>query len=241
MYLVKGPMPGMTSGEDMSGMSGMAGMDMSGGTLADWGAREAFLLFAMWAVMMVAMMLPSAAPMILLFARVRANRLGTGRRSTPTFFFTGGYLAVWVAFSAAAALMQWTLHSLAVLSPGMRTVSPFVTGAILIGAGVYQWMPLKQNCLSHCQSPLGFLTTSWREGKRGAISMGMKHGAFCLGCCWALMALLFAGGVMNLAVVAAISIAVLIEKVVPAGQLIARVYGIVLITAGILSMTMPVS
>jgi predicted metal-binding membrane protein len=233
MYLVKGPMPGATSG---GAMSGMAGMDMSADAFASWGMREAFLLFAMWAVMMVAMMLPSATPMILLFARVRAARLAKGQPGTPTFFFTGGYLAVWGAFSAVAALMQWTLHSLAVLSPGMRTVSPFVTGAILIGAGVYQWMPLKQSCLSHCQSPLGFLTTSWKEGKRGAISMGIKHGAFCLGCCWALMALLFAGGVMNLAVVAAISIAVLIEKVVPAGQMIARIYGVLLITAGILSM-----
>ncbi len=222
-------MPGAMGG---GGMDGMAGMAMSSGTIADWNVREAFLLFAMWAVMMVAMMLPSASPMILLFARIGSTRSASGRANTPTFFFVAGYVAVWTLFSVLAAATQWGLHSLAVLSPGMRTASPFISGMILIAAGVYQWLPLKQSCLSHCRSPLGFLSSSWREGKLGAVTMGVSHGAFCLGCCWMLMMLLFVGGVMNLLWVAAIGVVVLLEKTVPAGDWIARLAGVLLIVAG---------
>ncbi len=215
-------------------MNGMAGMEMAAASPISWGPEEALLLFAMWSVMMVAMMLPSAAPVILLFSRIGATRTASGRRSTPVSFFASGYLAVWLAFSAVAALVQWALHSLALLSPEMRSASPILSGVILIAAGLYQWLPAKQSCLTHCRSPLGFLTTSWKEGRKGAIGMGITHGAFCLGCCWMLMLLLFVGGVMNLLWVAAISIVVLVEKIVPAGPVVARVTGAVLIIAGIL-------
>ncbi|MGK2935928.1 MAG: DUF2182 domain-containing protein [Gemmatimonadaceae bacterium] len=235
VYLLVAPMPGMSGAagsEGMAGMAGMAGMDAAT-ALAAWSWREALLLFAMWAVMMVAMMLPSAAPMILLFSRVGASRAAHGRHGTSVLFFAAGYLTVWWVFSAVAAAVQWQLHSAAVLSPEMRAVSPLVGGAILIAAGVYQWLPIKESCLSHCRSPLGFLATSWREGKLGAVRMGLEHGMFCVGCCWLLMALLFVAGVMNLLWIAVLSVMVLLEKVVPRGALIARMAGVLLITAGV--------
>ena len=228
IYLFKAPMPGSMDGDGMAGMAGM-----SATALSSWGWTEALLLFAMWSVMMVAMMLPSAAPMILLFSRIGATRRARGDRNTPVIFFAVGYLAVWTAFSAVAASIQWNLHSLAVLSPEMRVASPFASAAILIAAGVYQWLPLKQSCLSHCRSPLGFLSTSWREGHGGAVRMGITHGAFCLGCCWMIMALLFVAGVMNLAWVAALSAVVLLEKIVPGGPVVARVAGVLFIVAGV--------
>ena len=230
VYLISGPMPGSMGGDNMASM---AGMHATATSLASWGPREALLLFAMWAVMMVAMMLPSAAPMILLFSRISVTRSARNERNTPVIFFATGYLAVWVAFSVIAALIQFTLHSLAVLSPGMRTASPIASAVILIAAGVYQWLPVKQSCLRHCRSPLGFLTTSWKEGPRGAVTMGITHGAFCVGCCWMLMALLFVAGVMNIVWVAALSAVVLLEKIIPAGPIIARVAGVLLIAAGV--------
>lgn len=213
-------------------MSGMPGMKMAASGVAAWGPSDGFVLFAMWVVMMVAMMLPSAAPVILLFSRIGATRASSGRVSTPMSFFAAGYLAVWIAFSAVAALLQFGLHYLTLLSLEMRSANSILSGAILIATGVYQWLPVKQSCLSHCRSPLGFLTTSWKEGKRGAIRMGVTHGAFCVGCCWMLMLLLFVGGVMNLLLVAAISAMVLLEKVFPAGLVIARVSGALLVIAG---------
>lgn len=223
-------MPGSMPG---GGMAGMAGMQMAGTSLTGWGWREGLLLFAMWAVMMVAMMLPSATPMILLFSRIGATRSARESSSTPVGFFAAGYLAVWVAFSGVAAVVQWTLHSLAVLSPGMRTASPVVSAAILIAAGAYQWLPVKQSCLRNCRSPLGFFSTSWREGRFGAVNMGLTHGTFCVGCCWMLMALLFVAGVMNLMWIAALSAVVLLEKVFPGGAIISRITGALLIVAGL--------
>lgn len=227
IYLVKAPMPGSMSGE------GMAGMAMTAPSLGTWSALDGLLLFAMWAVMMVAMMLPSAAPMILLFSRIGATRSARAGASTPVLFFALGYLIVWWSFSAVAALVQWALHSLALLSPDMRAPSPVAGAVILIAAGVYQWLPIKQTCLKHCRSPLGFLATSWREGRRGAIAMGIEHGAFCVGCCWLLMALLFVAGVMNLVWVAALSTIVLMEKVAPRGAVIARAVGVGFIVTGV--------
>lgn len=227
LYLIAGPpMPGMTMGV-------MEGMEMARPAPDQWSWMEGWLLFAMWAVMMVAMMLPSAAPVLLLVSRIGATRSARGTHHTPVVFFATGYLIVWVAFSAAAALMQWALHSAAVLSADMRVASPVVGGAILIAAGIYQWLPVKQSCLRHCRTPLGFLTEWWREGPSGALAMGMRHGAFCVGCCWMLMALLFVAGVMNLAWVAALSAIVLLEKVLPGGPVIARAAGIGFIVAGV--------
>lgn len=211
----------------------MDGMAMAAPALQSWGWTELLPLFMMWAVMMVAMMLPSAAPVILLFSRIVASRAARGSQYASVAFFATGYLVAWWGFSAVASLLQWRLHAAAILSAEMRTVSPIAGAGILIAAGIYQWLPVKQACLSHCRSPLGFLTTSWREGRLGAVVMGIMHGAFCVGCCWMLMALLFAAGVMNLAWVAALSLIVLLEKVAPAGPAIARVGGVVLIGIGL--------
>jgi predicted metal-binding membrane protein len=190
----------------------------------------------MWAVMMVAMMLPSAAPTILLFAGVSRRRRLQGRPAVPAAVFTLGYLLVWMLYAAAAATAQWELHRLALLSPAMASASPLLGGGLLVAAGVYQWMPLKGACLSHCRSPLGFFSTEWREGAWGALLMGMRHGSFCVGCCWLLMALLFVAGVMNLLWVAAIAGFVLLEKLLPGGARLGKAVGVLLILWGVWSL-----
>jgi predicted metal-binding membrane protein len=189
-------------------------------------------LVGMWAVMMVAMMLPSAAPTILLFAGVSRRRRLEGRPVVPAAVFTLGYLLVWMLYAAAAATAQRELHRLALLSPAMASATPILAGGLLVAAGVYQWLPLKGACLSHCRSPLGFFSTEWREGAWGALLMGARHGTFCVGCCWLLMALLFVAGVMNLLWVATIAAFVLVEKLVPGGDRLGRVAGVVLIGWG---------
>ena len=212
----------------------MADMDMAAPRLGGrWGGTEIVALWTMWAVMMVGMMLPSAAPMILLFSKIGSARSTRGERHAPLLFFAGGYLTVWWGFSAFAAAVQYLLHSTAALSPDMRAVSPTAGGLVLIAAGIYQWLPVKQICLRHCRTPFGFLSTSWREGRWGAVAMGLSHGSFCLGCCWMLMILLFVAGVMNLWWVGAISALVLLEKVLPAGPAIARAAGVLLVGGGI--------
>jgi predicted metal-binding membrane protein len=218
----------------MGGMSagGPMGMPAMQPMWVPWGPLELALTFAMWAMMMVAMMVPSAAPMILLFAAVCRKRVELGGPYVPTAAFVLGYVAVWTAFSVAATLAQWGLHSAALLSPMTVAASPLLGGALLVAAGAWQWMPLKDACLAKCRSPLGFLLTEWRDGTRGAWVMGLRHGAYCTGCCWALMALLFVGGVMNLLWVVAIAAFVLVEKVAPAGGLLGRVAGVGLVAWG---------
>lgn len=201
-------------------------MDMS------WGTREVVFTFVMWTVMMAGMMAPSAAPTFVLFAGLQRSR-GAGHRLL-WIPFGIGYFVVWTAFSAAAALLQWWLHETAVLSAAMAATSAPLGGAILIGAGVYQLTPLKGACLSHCRSPLGFVMSHWRDGVGGAFGMGLRHGSYCVGCCWALMGVLFAVGVMNLLWVAVLSIVVLAEKLIPRGQWLARAGGVALIAAGVL-------
>lgn len=197
-----------------------------------WTAADGVLTFAMWAVMMVGMMSGSAAPMLLFFAGAQAKRQARGG-SSHVLLFGLGYLAVWAGFSAIATIAQWTLQQASLLSETMAASSPGVAAAIVIGAGVYQVTPFKGACLSHCRSPLGFLMTRWREGPTGAFRMGATHGLFCLGCCWALMIVLFAVGVMNLAWVAALTVLVLIEKLTPAGLLLSRVSGLAMIGFGL--------
>ena len=196
------------------------------------GVLDFVLMFAMWAVMMVAMMVPSAAPMILLFATVNRRRQAQDRPYVPTGVFLLGYLLVWTGFSAVATLAQWGLHTAALLSAMMVSTSPVLGGILLLAAGVFQWTPLKYACLRHCRSPMGFILHEWREGSAGALLMGLKHGSFCVGCCWSLMALLFVAGVMNLLWVAAISGFVLLEKVAPAGPWVGRVAGVLLMGWG---------
>jgi predicted metal-binding membrane protein len=205
---------------------GMA-MDMS------WTAADMFFTFAMWAVMMVGMMAGSAAPVLLLFAAAQARHAERGMRLA-VLLFGLGYITVWVGFSACAALAQWGLHETAMLSPAMTASSPYLAGAILVVAGAYQLTPWKGACLTQCRSPLGFLMTNWRDGRLGALQMGIRHGAYCLGCCWALMCVLFVVGVMNLIWVATLAAFVLLEKIGPAGTVVARAAGAVMVLAGIL-------
>jgi len=211
--------------DSMMAEMGMA-MDRS------WTGADVFFTFVMWDVMMVGMMAGSAAPVLLLFGKARAGRGGPAvSRAVLTFGL--GYVTVWTAFSACAALVQWALHEAALMSPGMSVANPRVAGAILVAAGVYQLTPVKGACLAHCQSPLGFLMSHWREGNWGAFQMGIRHGAYCLGCCWALMGVLFAVGVMNLFWVAALAVFVLLEKIGPAGPLVARTSAVLLIAFGL--------
>jgi predicted metal-binding membrane protein len=198
---------------------------------APWGITDITTHFVMWAVMMVAMMLPSAAPAILIFLRAAAQH-PAGRAVTPAALFVCGYLACWTLFSAAATALQWVLHDFAYLAGNMAFDSRLAAGAALIAAGVYQWSPLKYDCLRHCQSPIGFLFGHWKDGLAGAFEMGLRHGVYCVGCCWLLMLLLFAVGVMNLLWVAGLAIYVLAEKVVPVGPRLARATGLVAIVWG---------
>jgi predicted metal-binding membrane protein len=195
-----------------------------------WGAGDLLLTFVMWAVMMVGMMAAPALPVLLLFAGMQAQR---GRGTAPAIPSFGlGYLVVWLAFSACATAAQWALHERALLSSTMATTSTVLAGVILILAGAYQLTPLKTRCLARCQSPLGFLMSHWRDGSSGAFLMGFRHGIFCLGCCWALMAVLFVVGVMNLAWVAVLTFVILAEKLGPAGARVSRAGGAILIVLG---------
>src|SRR6202521_1600972 len=210
----------------------MPNMDMPGMVMLDlheWGPATVLLLFVMWAVMMVAMMVPSAAPMILAFLTVNQRRRAAERPLVPVAIFLFGYLAVWTAFSAIATFAEWGLHQAAMLSTTMTATSPVLNGGLLIAAGVFQLTPLKRACLKECRSHLSFLMSGWREGSAGAFVMGLRHGAYCLGCCWILMALLFAAGVMNLFWVAVIALLVMAEKVLPKGEVLGYIAGIVLV------------
>jgi predicted metal-binding membrane protein len=222
---------------------GMELMDMGGGQMMamvpEWTPAYGIVVFAMWAVMMVAMMLPSAAPVTLLIASIAKKRreAGTGPGFTTAPFMLG-YLAVWFGFAAAATLLQWRLDMAEQLSETMALASTLVAGGVLILAGIYEWTPLKQACLRHCRSPLAFLMQHWRDGALGAFVSGVRHGTFCLGCCWMLMALLFIGGIMNLAWIAGIALLVLIEKTLPWGGWMGRVTGVVLIGWGAVVLAM---
>ena len=201
--------------------------------MGQWGLIEFLLCFAMWDLMMIAMMVPSAAPMLFAFHALDRSRAGGGSAAQRLLAFLVGYLLVWSSFSAIAAAAQWWLHDAAVVTDMMVSSSRLLDGALLLCAGVYQFMPAKSRCLSKCRTPMGFLLTEWREGMRGALVMGMRHGAFCVGCCWALMALLFVGGVMNLVWIALLAGAVLIEKVVRSGAIVAKATGLLMCASGL--------
>jgi len=243
----------MPGSEDMSAMSrteGSASDDMSGspsGAMADamaamatpavWTAGYAILLFFMWWIMMIAMMLPSAAAMILLYAVVdRRTKERAGQPGGPwaTAVFALGYLLAWAAFSAIATTLQWLFEWLGVLSPMMmNSTNAFFAGGILLFAGVYQLTPIRQACLKHCRGPLEFLCFHWRPGIGGALRMGIHHGAFCLGCCWGLMAILFFGGIMNLYWIIGLAAIVLIEKVFSVGPKLSAITGVFFIVWGV--------
>jgi len=212
-------------------MQPMDGMLMPMAT-GPWTWGYILLMLFMWAVMMAAMMLPSAAPMILLYARIARNCAAGGRISLSSLF-TLGYIAIWTVFSMAAVALQLALEQLALLSPMMEASNAMFAGLVLAAAGIYQWLPFKAACLQHCRSPLEFVLAHWRRGAYGAFAMGARHGLYCLGCCWMLMLLLFVGGVMNLAWIAGLALLVLAEKLAPAGAWIRRGAGLVLLAWGL--------
>jgi predicted metal-binding membrane protein len=214
--------------QDMDGMGHCAEMMMPGadGMSIGW-------ILAMWVVMMVAMMVPTAAPMTLLYARFCRGHSPSVPAVLPTSLFLVGYVVAWTLFSAAATALQVGLQRIAVMSlMDMKLVSPAAGGVILIVAGLFQWTSWKNACLSRCRSPIGFFMTEWRDGTGGAFVMGLHHGLFCLGCCWALMLLLFVLGTMNMLWIAALTALVLIEKVAPHGDLVARAVGVAMVGVG---------
>ena len=214
-------------------MESTSAMDAMMPIAQPWTGADIGFTFIMWTVMMVGMMLPSTLAMVVVFVTIQRKRIKQGEWQPKTALFVLGYLIAWTGFSAAATFTQWGLHAVALLSPMGVATSPWLGASLLIAAGMYQWTPLKFACLSKCRSPLGFLITEWREGAHGALLMGLRHGLFCTGCCWALMVLLFVGGVMNLGWVAVIAGFVLLEKMIPAGEVVARLAGVALVGAGV--------
>jgi predicted metal-binding membrane protein len=224
----------------------MGGMDMTGFRMipagtgimapanAPWRAIEFGFVFAMWAVMMVGMMTPSAAPMILMYARVGRQATAAGKPLAATGWFAAGYFLVWTGFSLAATLVQWMFERAALLDSRMASASNVLAGIVLIAAGAYQWTPLKDVCLARCQTPLQFLMRygGFRGDVPGCLLLGLLHGANCVGCCWVLMALLFVGGVMNVLWIALLALLVLLEKLTPFGRWIARAAGVACVAAG---------
>ena len=205
----------------------------------EWTLAYGGVIFAMWAVMMVAMMLPSAAPVILLAAALDRQR-DAARTPARSALFTAGYLLVWLGFSLGATLLQWGLDAAGSLSATMAAANGMLSGGVLLAAGLYQWTPLKDACLAHCRSPIGFLMQHWRPDSLGALATGLRHGLFCLGCCWMLMGLLFVGGLMNLLWVAALALLVLMEKTLPWGGRMSRVTGIVFAVWGIATLAIAI-
>jgi predicted metal-binding membrane protein len=205
-------------------------MEMPG---APWSAGALGSAFVMWTVMMAVMMLPSALPIVRLVAASNRRAVADGAADTPPALFVAGYLVTWTGFSALATTLQALLRSLALLTNALSMRDPRLGGAILIIAGAWQFTPWKGGCLDHCQNPLSFLLLHWREGARGALVMGVRHGLFCVGCCWALMLVLFVVGVMNLWWVAALAVFIVLEKLALGGRWLPRIAGVGLMCWGV--------
>jgi len=221
----------MLSGEMSDEAGDMADMAMP---MTDaWTASVFALTFAMWWVMMLGMMVPSAAPMILTFATLNRNRRAKGQTFVPTVVFLLGYLIAWGLFSIAATAAQWALDAFVLLTPMLAVDNSVIGGALLIVAGTYQFTPLKQACLRGCRSPFAFVLNHWRDGWTGALRMGLEHGAYCIGCCAVLMALLFLAGAMNLLWVAALAVFVFAEKLLPGGEWVGRAGGVAMVGYGV--------
>jgi predicted metal-binding membrane protein len=214
-------------------MDGMSGMAMSGMSAAGWSFASAGVFLAVWSAMMAAMMLPAAAPMIVVFASAQARR--ERPTAVPTWIFVSGYLLVWVATGAAVyVLVQVGSETATLLSSADRaSLAPLALGVTLVAAGLYQFTPIKRVCLTHCRSPFAFVAQYWRDGWLGALQMGIRHGTYCLGCCWALFAVLVAAGVMSLAWMLLLTLAVFVEKVLPQGQRISTSIGVAFFALGL--------
>jgi len=222
-------------GMDMSGFRMVpAGTGLMAPATAPWSAVEFAFVFVMWAVMMVGMMAPSAAPMILMYARAARQETIAGKPLAATGWFAAGYFLSWAGFSLAATVVQWVLERLALLDADMASANVLLGAIVLIGAGIYQWMPIKNTCLARCQSPFRFLVSQggFRSTIPGSVRLGLVHGIYCVGCCWVLMALLFVVGVMNVLWIALLALLVLLEKLTPWGRWVARLAGLVCIAAG---------
>jgi predicted metal-binding membrane protein len=216
----------------------MAGMDMDASGLmspvfGQWTVGHFLTLLAMWTVMMIGMMTPSVAPMILLYVQV-ARHNAAALPFASAMWFTAGYLMAWAGFSLLATAAQWGLEQLALLSPMMTSTSRIFGGLLLIAAGVYQWLPIKYSCLARCRAPLSFVMEhgGFQAHAIGSVRLGLQHGLYCIGCCWALMALLFAGGVMNLLWIAALMVFVLLEKLIPGWRYFAWASGLAAVGLG---------
>jgi predicted metal-binding membrane protein len=238
IYLLRGAGMPAPPADPMAGMD-MPGMDMSAMDMAPspaaWDAGLWAITVAMWGAMMVAMMTPSAAPAVLLYARVHRHAAARDQAAglAPSGVFAAGYLLVWLAFSLAATAAQWGLQAAGLVSSAMiGSQNRWLSGGLLIAAGLYQLSPLQAVCLSHCRSPAEFLSRQWRPGRFGALRLGVLHGAYCVGCCWVLMLLLFVGGVMNLAWIAGLTLVVLAQKLLPGGLWIGRAAGVALVVWG---------
>lgn len=214
------------------GMSGTE-TEITLACLTRWGPGDIAHMFLMWAIMMVAMMFPAATPMILMFTTVNKRQGGIQEPIIPTGLFVLGYFLVWTAYSALAAMAQYGLHLSALLTHHLVITSPFLGGVLLVGAGVFQWTPFRDACMSKCRSPLGFLMAEWREGRLGALIMGLKHGAYCVGCCWLLMLLSFVLGIMNMLWMAMVSVFMMVEKAYPGSQWLSRAAGLILVACGL--------
>ncbi len=225
------------AGMDMPGMADvrMNHLQMMSPALAAWSTPLALYLFGMWFVMMVGMMVPSAAPMVLLYLGVARQAERGGKRFASAAWFLLGYLLAWGAFSMGATLAHWALESAAMMTPAMSTANRATGAIVLIAAGIYQWLPVKDSCLTHCRAPLSFIQQhgGFQSSPGGAMRLGLRHGLYCVGCCWALMLVLFAVGVMNLLWIAMLMCVVLAEKLVPGGRWIARIVGVVATAAGL--------
>jgi predicted metal-binding membrane protein len=202
--------------------------------IPEWTAEYFLMMFLMWAIMMVGMMLPSVAPTVLIYAAVSKKAATQGSPIAPTLIFVSGYIAMWIMFSLLATCLQWGLDEASLLSPMMVSNSAIFGACLLITAGIYQWLPIKDACLRHCRSPVEFISRYWQAGHTGAFLMGVHHGIYCVGCCWVLMGLLFFGGVMNLLWIATITLFVLLEKVLPFGDIGGRVMGTLMLIVGII-------
>lgn len=218
----------------------MAGMDMSQG-MAEMAVQPESLLFylPLWVVMMVAMMFPAVAPVVSFFDTLSHKRRDQGLSAAPTWIFLSGYLVVWGLFGLGAYLLSLLVPAVGMMAPGLRLDYPLLAGIILILAGLYQLSPLKNVCLKHCRSPLSVILHGWHDGYGGAFRMGFVHGAYCLGCCWGLMVVLFAVGLMNLLWMIILTVVIFAEKVLPYGSLVARLTALALILFGLFTLVMP--
>lgn len=191
------------------------------------------LIFLMWSVMMVAMMIPSAAPTILMFDTIIRKKSEHTALVSPTLLFVSGYLATWMVYSGMAAVLQLWLQNAALITTSTVKSVPVISGCLLIIAGLFQFSHLKYACLKHCQSPMGFFMLHWKDGPRGAFLMGLRSGLYCVGCCWALMVLMFVAGAMNIIWMVLLAIYILAEKMIPGGRRFSRISGMIMIGWGL--------